>query len=374
MAKTGSLSYFLFPHTTVSENHFRNLCIFLPRVSVLEIARQASIPEWAQKSFSGWPVVRSEDLSARIGSRIDGYRTFAQVHGGPGGILGFLSRALDEIDEPRFRIQEQLREKLTPEMDPAQKEIVQAALFLEIARELDEKELEIQSGYARLNAIEEEFRDILGIEDEESERAANISPALAPDTNGLLYMLPRRIESWFRLLSVEPIEGMPVFVACFPEVIEETLEIIRAGCERVGKEFSTDTHLMGSIPGLDGLGAKQFRTLIEAPGMSELLSSCHRDLEGFIRSAAGTEFRIKSGTGSDPGGEKAAELQGKRRLLQNAFEQFCRKCDVPEGNKINLDLTIVENVFLADVPGLSGVSTGSGAGVWPPVFLSISAG
>jgi hypothetical protein len=342
---------------TLSANDFRNLWVLLPRLSVLEIARQASIPEWAHEKFSGWPVLREEEMSARIISCIEGYRTFAQVHGGPGGILGFLSRALDEIDEPRYRIQEELRGGPARDMDPAQKEIIQAALFLEIARELDEKELEIESSYAHLNAIEQEFRDILGIEDEESERAqANLTPALGPDTNGLLYMLQRRIESWFRMLSLQPLESMPVFVACFSEVIEEVLEMIRTGCERDGKEFSAATHLLGSIPRLDGLGGKQFGTLIEAPVMSELLSSCHHDLEDFLRSAAR--------------GENAAELQGKSRLLQSAFERFCRKCEVPEGDTINLGLTVVENVFLADVSGFPAFETG----VWPPVFLSISAG
>ena len=52
-----------------------------------------------------------------------------------------------------------------------QKKTIQAALFLEIARELDEKELEIESSYVRLNAIEEEFRDIVGIEEVGNQRS-----------------------------------------------------------------------------------------------------------------------------------------------------------------------------------------------------------
>jgi len=162
MAKTETLSFYLLPHMTLSEGGFRNLCIFMPDLRVLEITRQAFIPQWAKKSFSGWPVLGGADLSAKIGSYIDGYRAFAQVHGGPGGILGFLSRTLDETDEPRFRIQEELREKLKSELGTVVREhstlsppLLQAALFLEIARELDEKELEIQSGYSRLNAIEQ---------------------------------------------------------------------------------------------------------------------------------------------------------------------------------------------------------------------------
>ena len=360
MSAVLELNYFLFPHMTLSEHDFRNLWIFLPRLSVLEIARQASIPEWAQERFSGWPVLRGEELSTRIGSCVEGYQAFAQVHGGPGGMLGFLSRALDETDEPRYRIQEKLRGSCPPDLDPAQKEIVQAAVFLEIARELDEKELEIASSYAHLNAIEQEFRDILGIEDEESDRAeTNLTPALAPDTNGLLYMLPRRIQSWFRMLSLQRLESMPVFVGCFPEVIEEAIEMIRTGCERDGKQFSAATHLLGSIPRPDGPGSKQFRALIEAPGLPDLVSSCRHGLEDFIRSAAR--------------GENPAELQGKSRLLQSAFEGFCRKCEAPEGDRVSLNVTLVENGSLGYVAGFPGAYPGLESAARPPMFLSIAA-
>ena len=360
MTGVNELNYFLFPHMTLSEHDFRNLWVFLPRLSVLEIAKQASIPEWAQERFSGWPVLRGGELLAQIGSCVEGYKAFAQVHGGPGGMLGFLSRSLAETDEPRYRIQEKLRGSCPSDMDPAQKEILQAALFLEIARELDEKELEIASSYADLNAIEQEFHDILGIEDEESDRAeTNLTPALAPDTNGLLYMLPRRIQSWFRMLSLQPPESMPVFVGCFPEVIEEAVEMIRTGCERDGKQFSAPTYLLGSIPRLDGLGSKQFRTLIEAPGMPDLVSSCRHGLEDFIKSTAG--------------GENPDELQDKGRLLQSAFEGFCRKCDAPEGERVSLNVTLVGNASPGYVPGFSWASPGLEAGGWTAVFLCIGA-
>ena len=62
MTAVNELNYFLFPHMTLSEHDFRNMWIFLPRLSVLEIARQASIPEWARERFSGWPVLRGGEL------------------------------------------------------------------------------------------------------------------------------------------------------------------------------------------------------------------------------------------------------------------------------------------------------------------------
>lgn len=401
MTKNKTLTYFLLPHMTLSERNFRNLCVFLPRLEVLEIVRQAPIPEWAHERISGRPVLRGGDLHELINSCIEGYRAFAQVHAGSGGMLAFLSQALDEIDETRFRIQEELRGRQSAalhaeamgaaeslpfgggERFPAKKEIVRSALFLEIARDLDEKELEIESGYERLSAMEKQFRNILGIEKDELERAeADLTPPLAPEVNGMLYMLPRRIESWYRMLSLQPIESMPVFVTYFPEVADEALEMVRTGCERNGKRFLASTYPLGPVPRMDYLGGKQFRSLIEAPGMTELLSCCHTALEDFIKCAA---------MGGNP-----AELEGKGRLLRGQFEGLCRKC-VEKGSEsgrqeaegkqeagggggkiatgmLGLSLTVVGNGSLADLPGFSGVTRGPEAEAWPPVFLSVAAG
>jgi hypothetical protein len=381
MTGTKTLSYFLFPHMTISAGDYRNLCFFLPHLRVLEIAGKASIPEEVQQKVSGWPVLIGEELSTRIIASIEAYRTFALVHGGPGGILGFLNQAFDEVDETRFKIQEELREKSQSDIAPASipesggpfgetsltldPVLFQAALFLEIARELDEEELEIASSYDRLGAIELEFREILGIEGDEPERAeTNLTPALAPDTNGLLYMLPKRIESWFSMLSsfsLSQIEDLPVFVTCFPEVVEEVVEIVRTACERNGKKFSAVAHQLGSIPGMDGLGSRQFRTLVEAPGNPELLAACGLDLEDFVREAAT--------------GEDSTRLEGKKRSFRGAFEKFCLKCEVSGGGKINLAATILKDVALADVPGFLSTPAGSEleSGTRTFVLLSVSA-
>lgn len=347
MTDTHSLDYYLFPHMTLSSNALANLCVFLPRLNILEIIARAQVPEWAQDRVCGYPVLNEGELSSRIGASIEGYRNFAKVHSGPGGMLGYLQQALDEIDEPRYRIQEELRGKL-PAEGAEQNQIVQASLFLEMARELDQKELEIESGYDRLNAIEQEFRDILGIEDEESEPVdVNLSSALAPDQNGLLYMLGKRIRSWFRMFSIRPVAGAPVFVAALPGVADEALDAVRTGCEKSGIDFSTAVHTLGPVPWPAG----KARTL---PQSSELVSACRRGLDDFIRSAA----RIK-----DP-----EKLEEKRLALQSALEKLCGT----EGPGATLRLTVVENVPLAAVPGLPPLPFAAGdAQSWPPVFLSV---
>ena len=353
MTDTDSLDYFLFPHMALSSNSLKNLCVFLPGLNILEIIGRASIPEWAKDRVYGYAVLSEGELFSRVRACLEGYRNFAKVHGGPGGILGFLRQALDEIDEPRYRIQEELRGKCPSGKEAEEKEIVQASIFLEMARELDEKDFELEAGYDRVSAIEQEFRDILGIEDEESEMVeTNLSSPFAPDENGLLYMLARRIESWFRIFSLRPVVSMPVFVAGLPEVADEALDIVRIGCERSGKGFSTAAYALGPVP-WPGL-------LPDAPGVLEAVSSCRRGLDEFIRSAAR--------------GEGPEKLEGRRGALQNAFEELCSKCGAPEDARATLRLTVVEKVFLTAIPGLPALSLCGDAESFPPVFLSLERG
>ncbi|MGC8490309.1 MAG: hypothetical protein ACP5SH_01105 [Syntrophobacteraceae bacterium] len=343
------IDYFLFPHTTLSSTRLQKLCLFLPRLEILEIVSRAPVPEGTKEKVSGYAVLGEGELSSRIDACIRGYRDFAKVHGGPGGILGFLRQALDEIDEPRYRIQEELRGKFPP--DAEQKEIVRAAIFLEMARELDEKELELAEGYDRLGAIEREFRDILGIEEEDAEPVeTSLEAALAPDENSLLYMLPKRIEAWLRIFSLRRSENAPVFVAGFPEVVEESLESIRTACEKSGKAFSTTALMLGPVPWLP-------EALPEGPETLELLSSCRQGLGDFLKSAA---------RGAEP-----QKLEEMRASLQSCFERLCNRCGASQNVTAALRLTVVEKLPLAALPGLPPLSLAGEAADWPPVFLSV---
>ena len=357
---TDSLDYLLFPHMTLSSNTLENLCVFLPHLNILEIISRAAIPEWAKERVYGRTGLDKGELFSLIRASLEGYRDFAKVHGGPGGVLGYIKQALDEIDEPRYRIQEELRGNLPPGKDKEEREIVQASIFLEMARELDEKELEIVAGYDRVNAIEQEFRDILGIEDGESETVeTDLLSDLVPDENGLLYMLAKRIESWFRVLSSRPLESLPVLVAGFPEVAAEAFDIVGTECEREGKDFSTAAYTLGPVPWPVGSAGGRLLTLMEDPGILEVVSSCRSGLDDFIREAVRSEDQEK--------------LEGKRKLLQSAFEKLCERLGAPEDGRATLLVTVVKNVSVAAIPGLTPLRLSGDAGAWPPIFLSIQA-
>lgn len=335
--RTDSPSYFLFPYGIPSEDDLRNFSIFLPNLNILEILRPAVIPEQLRDRFRGLPVIGEKDFLARIDSCIKGYYAFAEVHGGEGGILAYLSQTRGDTSETRLRIQEKLRGNSPSRLDEAQRKILQAAVFLEIARELDEKELELEGSYERLNELEREFSGILGIEgDEDSEEAeATLSSPLIPDGAGALFMLPTRIESWFQLFSVHPVEGMPVFIANHPDVISETLEMMGSRRAHTSGESSPARISLGSFPRLNKLGPKQFQSLIEAPGIPAILDAYRHDLDSFMLEAS----RAKN---SD-------ELESRSEPLRHHLDKFCRHCGLTDTDRVTLTLYFPENISLADI-------------------------
>ena len=365
MSTTDSTEFFLFPHMILPEAAYRNFYFFLPRLSVLEILTPAPIPEWGGGRFSGSPVFRDEkELLSRVSSCIQGYRDFAEVHGAGAGTLAFLSQALQETVETRYGIQEELRGKCAAQPDAAQKELFQSAVFLEIARELDEKELELDAGYAQLNALEKDFRGILGISDEDEvlEAAeAGISMPLMPDRAGMSFMLPYRIKSWFRLFATLQLQSFPVFTAFQCDIVDELSELVRSGSHRSGRQFSSVRFPLGSIPRMDGLGLRQFRSLIEAPGTTESLESYRQGLQELITAAAAGEARDGLETRSEP--------------LRQHLERLCKLCEASSGDQVNLSLVLLEGLTLPELfasLGITGFQPPKGSATnWSVPFLCI---
>lgn len=363
------LNYFLFPRLTLSEQDFRSLSVFVPKLNIFQIAAPAAIPEWCRERFVGLPFIRDPKFLEQVESCIRSYRAFAEIHGGSGGTMGYLSRALDDMSDTRFRIQEQLRGKTPIPMDEAVIDLLQSAVFLDISRELDDRALELDSSYARADKIEKQFRDILGIDDEEAgEVPEDLNISLLPESSSREYMLPERIKSWFRLFPAESCDSMPVFVATDPDAVSETLDIIRPAIDRERKDFEALELLLGAFPSPDRLGQKQFLSLTESPGSPAILASYRKDLDLFLRNAART---------LDPG-----DLNKEATALASGLEKFCGNCGVED--MVTLRLTLPLGLTISDVRGILGPgSSGRGSrrdasatgekgrGVWPALFLSL---
>lgn len=325
------INYFLFPGLIIPEEEFRNFFVFLPRLNFLEISRPAAVPEWAREKFFSRPAIADQELMGQIKSCSQGYRAFAEIHGGSGGNLGYLSRALEDMSDTRFGIQEQLRGKCPAGLDAKQIEVLRAAVFLDIARELDEKEFELASGIAEAGALEKEFAEILGLtEEDDSEVPEDLDLPLFGESPGPQYMLPERIASWFQIFSAHMGDVAPVFVASGPEAAVESLDTLRTALDHVGKEFSSSTLALGSFPSLDHLGQKQFRSVIEAPGVPPILAAYQERLDLFLTNAAS--------------GKDIDALESEAAPLRQCLEKACRVCSVPGKDCVTLYLELVHGL------------------------------
>ncbi len=335
------LTYLLFPALTLAEQDLRNFFIFLPRLYMLEISRPASIPEWAQEKFFGRPAISDPEFMGQVKSCIREYRAFSEMHGGVGGTLGYLTQLLDNMGDARFKIQEQLRGKCPAGLDEKQLEILRSAVFLDISREYDDREVEMASSLARAVELEKEFGEILGIAKEDvSEMAEGLDLPLFSETSGPQYMLPERIESWFRVLSARACDSPPIFVASGPETAFEAMDMLRNGLARAGREFNSSRISLGSVHRLEGLGQKQFLSIIDAPGVLPIFSAYQEKLDNFLENAIG--------------GKDTSFLETAAAPLRQCLEKACRICSVPGEDSVTLYLELIHELSRGEAVEILG--------------------
>lgn len=260
----GTPGVFLFPHTTLSERDFRHLDLLLPGFSLLQVVRPPAVPGWARTA--SLPTIRDEAQIERIDLYLRGYREFARVHG-EGSLLAGLNRFWPDANlESRFGIQHDLKGKPPLELTDRDRLILEAAVFLEMARDLDEKEMEMESDYSEASGLEEQFREILGItEDRDIEDLDApidlLSPPLVPDRTYLSFMLSKRTAFWLRLFFLNPIEVQPVFLAIVPEAADLLLDPFRIEGYRTGSPLHPLQKELGHIPSTAGLTHTEFQAL-----------------------------------------------------------------------------------------------------------------
>jgi hypothetical protein len=268
--------YFLFPYTVLSERDYRHLAILLPQLSVLQVIRPPAVPGWLGEQVAGWPVITEKNHLETIKVCLKGYQEFARLHG-ENSVLASLS--LDQISrdfaESRFRIQTELKKNDSGNPDPSKLSLLEAAIFLEMARDLDEKEIELETGLARIDTLEGEFREILGISDEEefADTIETLNPPLTSEKAYLSFMLPKRIESWFRLLSNRTPKGCPALVTTAEPALQELLDLFRGEFDRAGKTLEPACLALGSMPSLADFAIEDFLSLLSDPEASRLLAS-----------------------------------------------------------------------------------------------------
>ena len=293
---------------------------------------------------------------------LKGFQEFAGVHG-ENSMMASLSHewiAREALDS-RFRIQGTLKGKKTDDSESKRNLILEAAVFLEMARDLDVHEAELEGNLLEVEGLEEEFREILGIGDGEDldEAMEALTPPLVSERSGLSFMLPKRIACWLRLFLNYSSEGapsdapFPVLAALTQDVMEEVLDPILAARDRSEKPLQCVQTSLATLPSLERLAPEEFQALVHRFTASGQLADYRSKFEALLRAPAdGSLLQALTASSAD---------------LQRSVEEFCASTDKTGQKRVNLILTALEDCNLSD---LGNCLDKEGSQVWADVRLS----
>jgi hypothetical protein len=323
---SNSVEYMVFPNTVLTESECRHFSIMLPRLSVLKVLFPPALPAWFEKMAAVRPVLVDQEEIEIVRRCFKGYQEFAAIHGDHSILSSVgLEQISRDFAESRFRIQTQLKGIDLCKSDDRKRLFIEAAVFLEMAQDLDEKEVDLESSFTRIKGLEGEFRQILGLSDEEElDTIAALSTPLREEKTPHSFMLSKRIQSWLLLFSNRMPEGLPVLVTTSEEVVEELLEPLRAECEKAGKPFEMSRESLGSIPAMDDLSIEEFLCVLNNPEASGLLASFWHSLDNALVSPR------------EPASRK--ELSLSAEILLDFLCQYRKDIGMSGGREIKLDL------------------------------------
>lgn len=330
--------HFLFPHLTLTEKDYRHLSILLPHLFLLEITRAPEIPAWAQESFAAWPVVREIETQRAIQQHLQGYQTFASVHGENALVSALRDEWADGgAADSRFHIQHHLKGKDTSQLEPHQQLFQEAAVFMELARSLDESETELERNFGRVAQLEEEFRQIIGAaEGEEPDPVLEVSTrTLMSEKSHLAFMLPVRMSYWFRLFRRQLPEAPPILVGVTPDVAAEILDRLTDQHSPIPNSDQTVQVQLVSLPSLEHLPGKLFKALRQELTTADRLQPYWGCLREVLANPSDRSLK-------EPLNERAEDLQ---TLVRN----FCKVHNVLDEQTVNLHLTHLEPAGLANL-------------------------
>ena len=344
--------HFLFPHLSLTEKDYRHSSILLPQLFLLEVTRPLEIPDWARESFIAWPVAGEEEVRQGIQRQLRAFQDFAGMHG-TNGLMASLRREWTEggMNDSRFRIQGQLKGKDDPEQETPEQLFQEAAVFMELARNLDESETELGKNYGRVAQLEEEFLQIIGVvEGEEPDSALEVSThVLMSEKAHLAFMLPTRISHWFRLLRHRLPDAAPVLVNIIPDVAEEILDCLPDQDNIITKAEQTLQVPLVSIPTLEYLPAALFQSLRQELTEADRLQPFWNGLQAVLANPTDSSLQ--------------EHLHSLAQNLRNQVKAFCNKHNALEEKEVTLYLTHLEQISPA---GLWDKYDKKGAAAWSP--------
>jgi hypothetical protein len=225
-----------FPHTYLSPAAAAAIRSVFSSVAAYQPVAGRRTPDMQALAASGFlellvPVPEDAEHLERSLQELDRWGRLQQ--GGAGLLSVFLSGRPDldplTADGSAAQIASEVRRRPV-DAPPAQEAILRAAVFLQLAHQVDQQSTQVSAELQRCEAAHADLLDALAGEDGRSTRALASPPAAGPLPEED-FLLTHRIRAWARLYLRRPCAG-PVFVTVSPEVVRLLAEA-RPGLGRI---------------------------------------------------------------------------------------------------------------------------------------------
>ncbi len=362
-------SVFIFPFTILPESYYRFISITFPSVKILRIMRPAYIPEWNSGELEEYPVFLNEEHIRKIQEIYRGYQDYARIHGEKHLLETLSLKRIDsEWEESRLRLRSIIKSGGANEPSDEWVANLESALILELARDLDQKDIELDRDLSHIDMLEDKFRQVLGLDDETGDAAEIDEPIkivaeALPRRSYFGYLLKKRISSWLRLFLINPPPTPPLLLCITRDILEELTDPFRTKIEREGKEWTCIEHSIISLPNflefIDNDTFKKIRSEImqfdrislwntideflnspEDQEIGESLKQEGKKLEDFIRSTITTH--ITKNFDAVPRIELSVFYSSEVNLSK-IMEYFIRKRPLP-GFDVNQPFFVINEV------------------------------
>jgi hypothetical protein len=268
-----------FPHTYLSPVAAAAIRSVFSSVAAYQPVAGRRTPDMQALAASGFleilvPVPEDAERLERSLQDLDRWGRLQQ--GGAGLLSVFLSGRPDldplTADGSAAQIASEIRRRPV-DAPPAQEAILRAAVFLQLAHQVDQQRTQVSAELQRCEAAHAELLDALAGEDARPARVSAAPPAAGPVAEEDL-LLAHRIRAWARLYLRRPCAG-PVFVTVSPEVVR----LLAEACPGLGRVDPSALSRMAAGQPADGAPAADF--------MAQLVLLAARPLPDAVAADAG---------------------------------------------------------------------------------------
>jgi len=198
----GELVVTYFPYTLLEESDLKRLCLYASRLRLLQIDPQVGLPSglWARDFIQPVSPIQEGSMLEHIRLALASYRQFGSLRPEGGILQSFGAFALqDDPEGSTSRLRAHLRGS-RPKSTPKDRSLVDAAVFLLLAHEVDREHLELERQLGAVRVLETEFAEALGLPDEQGEAPEAVEERGADDLEqSRREQVAQRLRAWTRL-------------------------------------------------------------------------------------------------------------------------------------------------------------------------------